>query len=947
MVRNCTLANNKAFFGGAIESFGTLTVTGSTFAGNAADNDGGAIHSAVGSLAQAIQNCTFVNNTGPAASAVTTAAAANQWENLTIVDNTGGGVFHVFEVPVTMRNSIVARNSGEGAFTSGGNSSGTFTPESTNNFVAGTAWAGLNPAANNSLNVTPASLKLSTLASNGGPTQTVALLVGSPAINGGIVISGLTADQRGVARSQYSVPDAGPYEFDGPIIPSLVVTTPVDEEDFTSDPNFSTGTSLREALLYAANLPGPQTVTFAPALQGQTVTLVTGDEGPNDDTALRIAGDVTIDGGTGVTITHIPPVKRRLFEVQSQARLTLINLTLTGGDLSSIAAGGAVYNLGDLVVRNCTLANNRAHTGGAIFSNSDLTVSGSTFMGNAADSDGGAILSGSHAGLQTLVNCTFVNNTSPRASAVAARIAVVAQWDHLTVVDNTGAAAFNVEETAVTLRNCVVARNAGEGAITNRESGTGTFSAASTNNFLSGTAWTGVNPVANILNVNPAALRLGGLANIGGPTQTVALLPDSPAINSGAVLSGLTTDQRGLARIVGSAPDAGAVEDTVGDDDPDRDSLTNLAELQFGTNPLALDTDGDGFNDATEIMNGSDPKLATSFPGATRIERVLGVGPARGLDLTGNFLYAVNAGTNGVPGQIGDANFTTDNVTGVTLTATQEIANWAARDFGSATEEDRLEQVFRSIRWDGPSPGVKVDAANLVPGRTYKLQLLFAEAAGYDRAFDVSVNGTKIIPLYNTNLAQGANLKPYAASAIVHTFTAPSATLNVTLSNTTFGSFDPNPILNGFTLEEIPTSAPAPLISPAPGTYTDGSQDLANPGGDGIANLLKYAFNLAPNAGDLFASNTTILPENGNAGVPFIYRDAPGRLFIEFVGRKAATNPGITCIVETGDDLTALQPLSLTGATVVSIDATWERVTITDPTITPSRFGRVRVDVAP
>ena len=124
---------------------------------------------------------------------------------------------------------------------------------------------------------------------------------------------------------------------------------------------------------------------------------------------------------------------------------------------------------------------------------------------------------------------------------------------------------------------------------------------------------------------------------------------------------------------------------------------------------------------------------------------------------------------------------------------------------------------------------------------------------------------------------------------------------------------------------------------------SDGSQDLANPSGDGIANLLKYAFNMAYNFGDLDKPDIRVLPENGTVGLPHIYIDAQGRLVIESVRRKAATNPGVAYLVETGDDLANLQPLSLTGATVESIDAIWERVTVTDPVVTGKRFGRVRV----
>ncbi len=131
------------------------------------------------------------------------------------------------------------------------------------------------------------------------------------------------------------------------------------------------------------------------------------------------------------------------------------------------------------------------------------------------------------------------------------------------------------------------------------------------------------------------------------------------------------------------------------------------------------------------------------------------------------------------------------------------------------------------------------------------------------------------------------------------------------------------------------------------GLAADGSQDLANSSGDGISNLLKYAFNLAPNAGDLTTPRTQILSETGVAGLPRIGRNGTGQLTVTFVRRKATTNPGILYTVETGEQLDALQPLSLSGATVESIDATWERVGVTDPALTSRRFGRLKVTSAP
>jgi hypothetical protein len=55
--------------------------------------------------------------------------------------------------------------------------------------------------------------QLGSLAGNGGPTQTHALLAGSPAIDGGDTPSCPSTDQRGVVRPQYSACDIGAFEL--------------------------------------------------------------------------------------------------------------------------------------------------------------------------------------------------------------------------------------------------------------------------------------------------------------------------------------------------------------------------------------------------------------------------------------------------------------------------------------------------------------------------------------------------------------------------------------------------------------------------------------------------------------------------------------------------------------------------------------------------------------
>jgi hypothetical protein len=61
--------------------------------------------------------------------------------------------------------------------------------------------------------------------------------------------------------------------------------------------------------------------------------------------------------------------------------------------------------------------------------------------------------------------------------------------------------------------------------------------------------------------LDPSFIGLGPLANNGGPTQTMALLPGSPAIDAGAFFPGVpSTDQRDVTRPQDSEPDIGAFE---------------------------------------------------------------------------------------------------------------------------------------------------------------------------------------------------------------------------------------------------------------------------------------------------------------------------------------------------------------------------------------------------
>ncbi|MCX6879010.1 MAG: choice-of-anchor D domain-containing protein, partial [Verrucomicrobia bacterium] len=115
------------------------------------------------------------------------------------------------------------------------------------------------------------------------------------------------------------------------------------------------------------------------------------------------------------------------------------------------------------------------------------------------------------------------------------------------------------------------------------------------------------------------------------------------------------------------------------------------------------------------------------------------------------------------------------------------------------------------------------------------------------------------------------------------------------------------------------------------------------PQGDGIPNLLKFAFNMDPTKPDV---RVLTVGADGTAGLPG--GAVVGGVFrIEFLRRKALTNPGITYQTEFSSNLVSWVDLTLF-AVATSIDETWERVVVDDPySWVSKRFGRMKVVLVP
>jgi CSLREA domain-containing protein len=295
---------------------------------------------------------------------------------------------------------------------------------------------------------------------------------------------------------------------------TFTVTTAADEQ------NTNNQCSLREAIINAnqnnqsgsADCPagvGEDTINFQPSLSPATITL-------GSQLTITDSAGLVIDGGSAkITVSGNNAV--RVFEVGtptvSGVKLTLNNLTVANG--RAILGGGILNESSNtLTVRNSTLSGNSARAaGGGIHNNSPgtLTVRNSTLWGNSATEDfgtGGSI--SSNGGSATLKNTIVAN--SPSGGNCSG------------TVTNGG---YNLDSD-------------------------GSCGFGTTNHSLSGTTDNPLNP------------QLGSLANNGGPTLTHALLAGSPAIDKGNSF-GATTDQRGVARPQGAAPDIGSfeAEDTI------------------------------------------------------------------------------------------------------------------------------------------------------------------------------------------------------------------------------------------------------------------------------------------------------------------------------------------------------------------------------------------------
>lgn len=228
---------------------GGARIVNSTFTGNDADQDGGAILG-IGAGAQVeVTNSTIAGNNADdsgggiswRSTGTLTIQSSTIAGNMANADNTGsdtgGGVFNQGLGPVQISNTLLVNNAVDTAIAIPNQCAGTFTSSGYNlrssTDVGCTGFTGTGDAVN------PNPL-IGLLGPNGGPTNTIPLLTGSPAINsgnpatvGGALPACPDTDQRGLPRGGGAgVCDIGAFEVQptppAPATPGVATTTPFD-----------------------------------------------------------------------------------------------------------------------------------------------------------------------------------------------------------------------------------------------------------------------------------------------------------------------------------------------------------------------------------------------------------------------------------------------------------------------------------------------------------------------------------------------------------------------------------------------------------------------------------------------------------------------------------------------------------------------------------------------
>jgi hypothetical protein len=341
--------------------------------------------------------------------------------------------------------------------------------------------------------------------------------------------------------------------------------------------------TLRAAVQEANALPGDDVIqllahTYRLDAAGLDTNAAAGD--------LDITSTIRIEGGgRGVSVIE-QSADDRVFELpfMGDGNLTLVGLTLRGGDAGTNFGGGVLVREGALSLDGVEITGNAARLGAGIFNMGTTQIVDSVIWGNSAEWRGGGISSASLSagGFPTTTLVVDSSTIGPNTAELLPKELELSNAGSATLTNVTVSHADPLQPTVdINNEDVVFDQVTVRGELTPYS-----FSGADTLVF-SNSAIEYCNligsplPVISRLGVNASAnagcafaaaggieapLALNPLADNGGPTPTLLPLPGSPLVDAADDVRCAAFDQRGVARpqdgdgIGGARCDIGAVE---------------------------------------------------------------------------------------------------------------------------------------------------------------------------------------------------------------------------------------------------------------------------------------------------------------------------------------------------------------------------------------------------
>lgn len=219
--------------------------------------------------------------------------------------------------------------------------------------------------------------------------------------------------------------------------------------------------------------------------------------------------------------------------------------------------------------------------------------------------------------------------------------------------------------------------------------------------------------------------------------------------------------------------------------------------------------------------------------------------------------------------------------------------------------------------------------------------IIWNDAPSWNASTRVEIaNNDPLTITFNQPISEVKHYAPCTNGTSVVSTTLKPTSLNVTIPN------------HPFIYEIMPEPLNVGMFRAAHNLALNGTDDLLKSAGDGVPNLLKFAFNMIGSGlgqvATLNVPTVATLATNGEAGMPRGEMGTgmnAGKLKLTYIRRKSTSSPGISYAVQFNNSLLP-NSWAVNGSaveSVASINEFIERVTVTDSIVNSKRYARVRV----